>query len=154
MDIHFVFDCDGTLVDTSSGRYELFPGIKEILLSLSRKGILTVWTARDQLSAVRILKENQVYNLFHSLYTSDDEFPKPLPRGLYELTHGAPRHLVYVIGDTAMDMMGAKNYGARAIGAIWNKSSSETLLVEAGADFIASTPEEGLAWLESQISIK
>ena len=72
-----VFDCDGTLVDTSSSKYKLFPGIKELLHELSSECLLYVWTARGRSSTLRILEELGVISYFDSFSTVDDHFPKP-----------------------------------------------------------------------------
>ena len=151
MSCHIVFDCDGTLVDTSLPRYALYPSIKNILTNLSQVANLSVWTARDRLSTLRILSEHQVSHLFQAIYTSDEEFPKPHVRGLQELTMGTEKSNVFVVGDSTMDMLGAKNFGAKAIGALWNGQSRKNHLIEAGADFIAASPQECLDWIVSQL---
>jgi phosphoglycolate phosphatase-like HAD superfamily hydrolase len=148
---HVVFDCDGTLVDTSSTKYILYPSIKTILTDLSQRAVLSVWTARDRISTIRILNENQISPIFEAIYSSDDAFPKPHVKGLEELTCGSDKSKVFVVGDSRMDMMGAKNFGAKAIGALWNGQSHPNLLLEAGADFLAFTPQECFDWIMSQL---
>ena len=148
---HVVFDCDGTLVDTSSTKYSLYPSIKTILTELSQVAVLSVWTARDRVSTLRILSENQVSQFFEAIYSSDDAYPKPHVKGLQELTCGAEKSKVFVIGDSSVDMIGAKNFGAKAIGALWNGQSHPNLLLEAGADYLASTPQECFDWIMSQL---
>ncbi len=151
MVFHIVFDCDGTLVDTSSARYSLYPSIKTIIADLSRVAVLSIWTARDRVSTLRILKENQVSQFFEAIYSSDDSHPKPHVKGLQELTSGADKSMVFVIGDSSIDIIGAKNFGAKAIGALWNGQSQRNLLLEVGADFLASTPQECLNWIMGQL---
>jgi phosphoglycolate phosphatase-like HAD superfamily hydrolase len=151
MPYHVVFDCDGTLVDTSLSPYVLYPSIKKILTNLSLVANISVWTARDRLSTLRILNEHQVTHFFQAIYSSDDDFPKPHVKGLEELTFGTDKTKVFVIGDSTMDMLGAKNFGAKAIGALWNGQSHKNLLIEAGADFIAASPQECLDWIVSQL---
>jgi phosphoglycolate phosphatase-like HAD superfamily hydrolase len=148
---HVVFDCDGTLVDTSSAKYSLYPSIKTILTELSQVAVLSVWTARDRVSTLRILSENQVSQFFEAIYSSDDAYPKPHVKGLLELTYGSDKSKVFVIGDSRMDIMGAKNFGAKAIGALWNGQTHQTHLLEAGADFLAATPKECLDWIKTQL---
>ena len=139
---HIVFDCDGTLVDTTNSRYRLFPGIKELIIELATECMLYVWTARDRLSTQRILEENGVANYFEALATISDFPPKPHIGGLMSMLTGVSKSSICVIGDSSNDMLGAKNYGVIGIGAIWNGETNPDFLKDAGADFIVSHPSE------------
>jgi phosphoglycolate phosphatase-like HAD superfamily hydrolase len=139
---HIIFDCDGTLIDTNGPSFKLFPGIKELIQELSKDCLLYVWTARGRSSTLRILEEEGIVTFFDSFSTIDDTYPKPHIAGLLELVGRAPKHSICVIGDSLHDMVGAKNFGALAIGAIWDKAASSKVLMDAGADFIVSHPSE------------
>ncbi len=142
MKFHIVFDCDGTLLDTSSFRYSLFPGIKELLADLAQDSILYVWTARDRTSLKRILDESGVASYFDSFSTLGDALPKPHISGLKDLVGIYPKESICVIGDTMNDIQGARNFGVKSIGAGWNKEVSGAYLKEIGADFIVNDPLE------------
>lgn len=148
---HVVFDCDGTLVDTSQLRYSLYPGIKELLSDLAKNSTLYVWTARDRKSTLRILKELGVLHYFNGISTIDDALPKPHISGLIELLGDTPRDKICMIGDTSNDILGAKNYGIKSIGAIWNSSSSASIMRELGADFVTNEPSTCLDWLNNNL---
>lgn len=148
---HIVFDCDGTLVDTSSLKYQLYPGIKELLLDLSTDSTLYVWTARDRRSTLRILSELGVHHLFENICTVDDALPKPHVSGLISLLGNADKQSACVIGDTSNDILGAKSFGIKSVGAIWNLSASPAILREVEADFIAQTPEQCLEWIRKNL---
>ena len=152
MNRHIVFDCDGTLIDTSNFRYLLFPGIKDLLLELKKDSCLYVWTARDRASTTRILQEQGVYTLFEALCTIDDALPKPHISGLVQLVGAHPKSQVCVIGDTSNDILGAKNYGVESIGAGWNKQVRVETLKELGASFIATDPARCAEWIRQNIS--
>jgi phosphoglycolate phosphatase len=139
---HIVFDCDGTLVDTSTFRYKLFPGIKELLAELSSGNLLYVWTARDRLSTLRILDELGVLQYFDSVSTISDAPPKPHIGGLLTLLGRTTRSSICVIGDSSNDILGAKSFGVLAIGAVWNPATNADYLQGVGADFIVSHPSE------------
>jgi phosphoglycolate phosphatase len=139
---HIVFDCDGTLVDTSGGTYQLFPGIKELLMELAAKHLLFVWTARGRASTLRILTDLGVHHYFQAFCTIDDALPKPHIGGLTDLVGSCPKDRICVIGDSSVDMSGAKNFGVLAIGATWNPDAKGRILKESGADFIVSHPHE------------
>lgn len=142
MEKHIVFDCDGTLIDTSVFKYKAYDGVKELLSELSQKCKLYVWTARDRVSTRRILKELDLITFFEAICTVDDALPKPHIAGLKILVGESEKKSICVIGDTSFDIFGAKNFGVMAIGAVWNKEARESFLREAGADFIATHPLE------------
>lgn len=139
---HVIFDCDGTLIDTSGPQFQLFPGIKDLIEELSGHCMLYVWTARGRSSTLRILEELGVYSYFDSFSTLDDSIPKPHIAGLVDLVGKVPKESICIIGDSSNDMLGAKNFGVLAIGAMWNKESQNQYLQESGADFIVSHPSE------------
>jgi phosphoglycolate phosphatase-like HAD superfamily hydrolase len=139
---HVVFDCDGTLVDTSAYKVALFAGIKDFLGVLSLECQLYVWTARSRASTLRILQELGVYHYFEAICTIDDAPPKPHIGGLIDLVGKESKDGLFVIGDSSYDMMGAKNFGATALGAMWNSESKADVLKNFGADFIVSHPSE------------
>lgn len=139
---YVIFDCDGTLIETGSPKYKLFPGIKELVVELAKDHLLYVWTARGRSSTISILQDLGIYGYFDDLSTSDDTLPKPHIAGLFDLVGNSDKKALYVIGDSSVDMIGAKNFGATAIGATWNKGASSKVLKEAGADFIVSHPSE------------
>ncbi|MFP5385753.1 MAG: HAD family hydrolase [Bacteriovoracia bacterium] len=139
---HVIFDCDGTLVDTSGPGYKLFPGIKDFLQAHSKECLFYVWTARGRSSTLRILEELGISSYFDSLSTVDDHIPKPHIDGLLHLVGTASKESICVIGDSSNDILGAKNFGVLAIGATWDRHVREEYLREVGADFIVSHPSE------------
>lgn len=139
---HVIFDCDGTLIDTSSPKYKIFPGIKELLEKHKSECIFYVWTARGRASTLRILEEQGIARYFDSISTPDDHFPKPHVEGIYKLVGKTSRASVCVIGDTGNDILGAKNFGVLSIGATWNKDVNPQDLRDVGADFLVSHPSE------------
>lgn len=139
---HVVFDCDGTLVNTSVPKYVLFSGIKELLADLSADHTLYVWTARGRASTLRILQELGVFSYFEAICTIDDAPAKPHIKALTDLTGQFPKTSVCLIGDSSYDMMGAKNFGVMALGALWNGEACGETLKDFGADFLVSHPSE------------
>jgi phosphoglycolate phosphatase len=139
---HIIFDCDGTLVDTSSPKYRLFPGIKELVIELSGDAKLYVWTARSRASTLRILQELGIFSYFEAICTIDDAPPKPHIEGLVDLAGEQDKKSICMIGDSSFDILGAKNFGVMAIGAVWNAEARGEVLKDFGADFIVSHPAE------------
>lgn len=117
---HVVFDHDGTLVDTSGLRRFLYPGIKDLLETLSQNGIpMYVWTARGKASTEKILKELNAIKYFEDICGGDTATMKPSSEGLEYLLPDISPENVIVIGDSMGDIIGAKSFGARAMGALW-----------------------------------
>ena len=139
---HIIFDCDGTLLNTRNAPYSMYPGIKELILDLTGEFSLYVWTARGRGSLRRALEENGILAYFDGLWTPDDGIPKPHRAGLDHLVGGFSKEDIWMIGDTTNDIFGAKNYGIRAIAALWDADTRKESLLEAGADFLATHPEE------------
>lgn len=144
---HIVFDHDGTLVDTNQTK-SLYSGIENLLEELSQKGVkLYVWTARERFSTVEFLKSLGIISRFEELSCSTDCAPKPNKEGLLDMLGQADPSTVIVVGDSGTDMVGAKNYGARSIAALWSvpqdyveRRASE--MDRYGADFMARTVED------------
>lgn len=139
---HVIFDCDGTLFDTSKPKYQLFQGIRELLTELQGECHFYVWTARGRKSTIKLLRDAGIYSYFDGLSTPDDGLGKPHIQGLLSLVGNTAKASVCVIGDSLNDMIGARNFGVLAFGATWNNLSSGELLIKAGADFIVSHPSE------------
>ena len=116
-----IFDHDGTLVDTDTPDFKVFPRIKELLVDLTRLGFhLSVWTARSHKSTVESLKRMEIASYFGEIYGHDDGVAKPHPEGLRSITDGFDKTLVLHIGDSYGDIEGAHNFGISVIAACWN----------------------------------
>ncbi len=139
---HIIFDCDGTLVDTRSFRYQLFPGIRNLLVELNLSHRLYVWTGRDRASTLRIFRDLDIFPFFESICTIDDAPPKPEVTGLKNLVGEYSRQQIILIGDSPQDVLGAKNFGIMSIAAAWNPVTKVSLLEEIGVDFIATHPSD------------
>jgi phosphoglycolate phosphatase len=152
---HVVFDWDGTLAEIQTDRrYHLYPGVLELLQKLSDLGCLIyLWTARDRSSMVRILDELSVKNFFSEMATPTDCAPKPSADGLIMMLDQIEKNKVIVIGDTHADMIGAKKFGAWAMGPGWNSHLNREVLNEFKADCIVETPEQCLLKIKELLRI-
>ncbi len=137
-----IFDHDGTLVNTELRDYALFPGIKELLLSLKLQGFkLSVWTARSSESTKASLSRLEIYGFFEEIYGHDNGFPKPHPMGLENLSAGFEKSQVLHIGDSLADLDGALNFGIDVIYACWNNSNRVQNFKEK-TTMVAMSPKE------------
>jgi phosphoglycolate phosphatase-like HAD superfamily hydrolase len=116
-----IFDHDGTLVDTDSPDFKVFPGIKELLVDCQKlKFDLAVWTARSHKSTVESLKSLDIAHFFGEIYGHDDGLSKPHPMGLQQISAGLNKQQILHIGDSIGDVEGALSFGIEVIAACWN----------------------------------
>jgi len=134
-------------------QYDLFDGIKDLAQELIKSGYcLYVWTGRDRHSTLEILKRLGIIGLFYEFRCMDDTIPKPHPQGLEELVGEFGKDSIVVIGDSAADIEGAKNFGCRSIAALWCEHINVPYMEKAGAHFTAHTPGECLKIINENIA--
>lgn len=126
--------------------YDLFPGIKDLLLELGKANfLLYVWTGRDRKTTLEILKKLDVAKYFLDFRCVDDTTPKPHPQGIFELVgNDCPKDKVIVIGDSYTDIRGARSFGCQSIGCTWSEYANHGQLENEGADFIVNEPKDCL----------
>jgi phosphoglycolate phosphatase len=122
----------------------LFGGISALLSHLHGAGwVLGVATGKSDRGLRNCLVNHGVFDLFVTLQTADRHPSKPDPSMLEAAMReaGADPVDTVMIGDTAYDMTMARSAGVRALGVAWGYHAPHELL-EAGAEAVASTPEE------------
>lgn len=128
----------------------IYVGILEVLASLEKNDnvLLGVVTGRTRFEFDRICAAYKL-NCFITTKTSDDCPSKPDPTMIWESCKrtGVFPENTYVISDTIYDMQMAKLANAKAIGVCWGYHTPEAL-TEAGADFIARTPDDLIKLLD------
>lgn len=122
----------------------LYDGIVPLIDALATDGwLLGVATGKSQRGLVRLLTAHGIINRFVTLQTADFHPSKPDPsmvRAALADTGCAAVDTV-VIGDTAYDMVMARNAGARAVGVAWGYHSVAELTAN-GAEAIADTVDQ------------
>ena len=137
-----IFDHDGTLVNTDSPDFKLFPGIKELLVDLNAAGFeLSVWTARGHRSTEESLKTLQIAIFFSQIYGHDDGIAKPNPMGLAKISEGFMKEELLHIGDSLGDVEGAQAFGIEVIAACWS-SSNQVEIFKRKTQFVALKPDD------------
>ncbi len=140
--MHVVFDCDGTLLDAERG-IASFAGIAELVSKLHQGGhTLYVWTGRDPRSTQAVLKQLELASYFHDTRSAGECAGKPDPEGLQQMLTNVPPSQCVVIGDSWADMAGARQFGAWAIAALWDKRADGEVLRSFGAHALAETPAQ------------
>lgn len=100
----------------------LFPGATEALDALEAAGwLLGIATGKSRRGLIATLEGHGLADRFVTLSTADDGPGKPAPdmvlRAMAEV--GAEPDATIVVGDTAFDMVMARDAGVRAIGVAW-----------------------------------
>jgi|GEM_PF-71382 len=128
------------------GKYENtpYPDIEELLSDLKKRGIrLFVATSKPTSIAVDVLKQNGLFPYFEGVYgasLSGDHDTKPLivQDALKAL---GPDVKALLVGDTAFDVVGAKENQIGSVAVAWGYGSKESL-EEAKPDYLVSTMDE------------
>jgi uncharacterized protein len=128
--------------------YELFPGVMETLEVLRDQGLrLHLWTARDESSARKILKDHRIEDFFKTLSFASETASKPKANSLNFDWKSAKKNQALVIGDSATDMIGAKNVAAISGAALWDRYSKRPVLIEHGAEMFFATITDFKNWI-------
>ena len=148
----FVFDHDGTLVNTATVGRPMFSGMESLLEFLNEcSKEVYLWTARPRKSALSIMNELDITKYFKDMCCLDDGAFKPDISGLTEML-GAGQNAV-LIGDSRADMEGGKNYGAFCIGVLWTTDNplAKIELQKSGADIVFTDPAELIEFIKNKI---
>lgn len=131
----------------TKGVYEspLYPGIKELLEELSRRGCLCLATSKPIFFAEQILKMRAIAPYFAvtvgaNLDGTMTDKAQVIGQVLKELGNPSPAEAV-MIGDREHDILGAKANGLETVGVGYGYAPPGELEA-AGADRIAATVEE------------
>lgn len=139
-----VFDLEGTLVVREDGETVFVPGLKEVLRTLKTpETFLAIATLASRRTVQFLLVGGGLSEDFFAIASADDGPAKPNPQALVELMAqcGAEPTQTVMVGDTAGDMMFAKNARVWGIGVTWSGASARSL-ERAGAHCVVSTPAE------------
>lgn len=128
-----------------------YDGIKELLAQLKSRGIkIAVCTNKPDNVAHFVLDTIFGENYFDMVCGNVDGMPtKPDPTGarkIMETLNARPEECIF-LGDTNVDIFTAKNAGITSVGVLWG-FRTQTELIQAGADYIASKPSDIMQLLE------
>jgi phosphoglycolate phosphatase len=128
----------------------LFPGMNELLNSLSRSRRLAIATGKSRKGLERALDASGVRDCFMASRCADETTPKPHPAMLLELMEelkvGA--EVVLMIGDTSHDMEMARAAGVHGLAVTYGAHPEEQLR-SCGPRGCVSSVEVLRAWLKN-----
>ncbi|HZM36695.1 MAG TPA: HAD-IA family hydrolase [Burkholderiales bacterium] len=108
---------------------QLFPGMRELLESLSAQFILGIATAKSRRGLERALDTTGLRPHFRASRCADETHPKPHPAMLLEIMEetGIDSKSVLMIGDTSHDMEMARAAGVAALAVSYGAHREATL---------------------------
>ncbi|MGD9827526.1 MAG: HAD-IA family hydrolase [Hyphomicrobiaceae bacterium] len=129
-------DAFGTLRQDPAHNEPLFPGARETLEHLARRGdvVLGVATGKSRRGVDRLFEREGLGDLFRTIQTADAHPSKPHPSMIQVAMAevGALAERTVMVGDTTFDIEMALGAGAAAIGVTWGYHPPDAL-VAAGA---------------------
>jgi HAD superfamily hydrolase (TIGR01549 family) len=126
---------------------KLYEGTKELIASLHDLKIATyVWTGRDKISAMKIFDGLELTPLFFDMQFVDSCKPKPHPDGLEKMLGEVDKSKIALIGDSVVDLAGAKSFGIPCLIVDWHQSIDRDFFIQKGAHKIINKHEEILNW--------
>ncbi len=131
-----------------------FPGMIDIIKNINcKKSILT---SKKRATAIRDLEYLGIYNFFDIIVGADDvNKNKPNGEGIKKIMKKLgffDLNRIYMIGDTEVDILTAKNAGVKSIAVAWGFRSEE-ILKGYNPDYIVSSPEEIVKIIKSDPSV-
>lgn len=125
-----------------------YPGVRELLDSLTNRMRLAVVTSKPLVYAQPILETLGFASIFEVIegpgLSEIEAKPVTMARALARLTLSAEVEALTMIGDRHHDIEAGAQHSARTIGVTWGFGTRNEL-IEAGADHIVDRPDEILA---------
>lgn len=134
--------------EMAASETSVFPGIRELLDSLSARLPLVVATSKPWALAEPLLEALELRRFFTAvvgpgLESENERKAVTVERVMREFSPDAD---LVMVGDRKHDITAAREHGIRAIGVLWGIGTEEELLT-AGADALAHTPAELMSLL-------
>ncbi len=126
-------------------KIKMYPGMDKVLRHPAKKAVLTSKRRRGTINDLEFLG---IRNLFSVVVTAEDlKHPKPHPEGVMRIIKAIGDDGVYLIGDTEIDILTAKNAGVMSIAVTWGFRSKE-FLKRYDPDYLVDRAEEILKIIE------
>jgi HAD superfamily hydrolase (TIGR01509 family) len=120
---------------------QLFPGIKEVLVELKKRGFqLGIITSNSRENVWTSLEKNGLQSLFTFIYSGSTFGKHKVINKWLRRENINPEQVVYV-GDEIRDIDAAKKTGIKVIAVGWGFNSQEALAAQ-NPDFLIERPQE------------
>lgn len=122
---------------------KIYDKMMDTLQKLKSNGVsLAILSNKPDSSTKLIADEIFPKDLFFTVLGKSEKFEtKPSPMSANYIAEGFEKENCYFIGDSDSDILTGKNANMKTIGVSWGLRERVSL-VNAGADFVADTPEE------------
>jgi phosphoglycolate phosphatase len=128
---------------------DIFPGIKEMLEELNKEYRVGILTSNSTANTLKILKNNDIENLFSFMYTNCPAFGKSRHLKKLVKTEKYKRDEIIYIGDEIRDIDSCTKAGVSIIAVTWGANSAKTLK-QAPATYYAYKPWDIIDILRSR----
>ncbi len=120
---------------------QLFPGIKEVLLELKKRGFqLGIITSNSRENVLASLTKNGLQDTFTFIYSGSTFGKHKVINKWLRIENINPEKVVYV-GDEVRDIDAAKKTGIKVIAVGWGFNSPQALAAQ-NPDFLIERPQE------------
>jgi HAD superfamily hydrolase (TIGR01509 family) len=120
---------------------QLFPGIKEVLLELKKRGFqLGIITSNSRENVLASLAKNGLQDTFTFIYSGSTFGKHKVINKWLRIENINPQEVVYV-GDEIRDIDAAKKTGIKVIAVAWGFNSQEALAAQ-NPNFLIERPQE------------
>jgi len=120
---------------------QLFPGIKEVLLELKKRGFqLGIITSNSRENVLASLAKNGLQDTFTFIYSGSTFGKHKVIKKWLRIENINPEKVVYV-GDEIRDIDAAKKTGIKVIAVGWGFNSPQALAAQ-NPDFLIERPQE------------
>jgi phosphoglycolate phosphatase len=121
-----------------------FPGLIPVLAALQKDHLLAVISSNGHRTIQTMLVRFGFAPYFRDIFGADFRFSKKEKIAYAMEKYGIPPEMTFYIGDTAGDILEARDAGVKSIAVTWGWHSRERLIA-AHPDFLVDAPEELLA---------
>ncbi len=129
------------IISQKTGDIKIFPGIKDMLETLSKDCRLGILTSNSTKNALQILENNGIGNYFSFMYTNCSAFGKWAHLKKLLKTEKYTREEVIYVGDEIRDIDSCKIVHIPIIAVTWGGNSAKALM-QTGADYYAYMPSD------------
>lgn len=123
----------------------LYEGAKDALVALGqcKDVLLGVATGKHSRGMTHLIETHELQGVFATIQTADKAPSKPNPGMLFQAMEecGVEPKNTLMIGDTAFDMLLAKNAGVKSVGVTWGYHTAEEVK-KAGATYVIDRYDE------------
>ena len=126
---------------------DIFNGLDEVIRKLSASNIIGVITGNSSQNVKAFLVEHGLDGFVHAIFGVDSPGSKVEKILLVQNQFAAGGEAVFMVGDSASDILAAKEASVKSIAVSWGHQSAD-ILIRTKSDFLVHSPQELLKIFE------